>query len=176
MASKVSQVRRLLTFLKSLSEHDVAKPHRVVKYRQTGFIQAVNFSFRRRPRPVTNPAWQPNSTIGFLGAGKMATALAKGFVNAEMVFPREIIASDPHATCAKHFAAERRRRSHRRQPGSRGIRQRSDPGHQAGPGGGRAGGNPAAFHPTSSAHFHRRRGDALPNWKRLCPPGRGSSA
>ena len=31
--------------------------------------------------------------IGFLGAGKMATALAKGFVRAEIVFPKEIIAS-----------------------------------------------------------------------------------
>src|SRR6202021_2753855 len=38
------------------------------------------------------------SKIGFLGAGKMATALAKGFVNAEMVFPREITAADPFDT------------------------------------------------------------------------------
>jgi len=43
-------------------------------------------------------------TIGFLGAGKMATALARGLVNAEIVFPREIIASDPHATAREHFA------------------------------------------------------------------------
>jgi pyrroline-5-carboxylate reductase len=46
------------------------------------------------------------SKIGFLGAGKMATALAKGFVNAEMVFPREIIAADPFDAARKHFAAE----------------------------------------------------------------------
>jgi len=45
-------------------------------------------------------------TIGFLGAGKMATALARGFVNAELVFPREIIASDPYETARKHFAEE----------------------------------------------------------------------
>jgi pyrroline-5-carboxylate reductase len=45
-------------------------------------------------------------SIGFLGAGKMATALARGFVNAEIVFPREIIASDPYATARDHFAAE----------------------------------------------------------------------
>jgi len=44
--------------------------------------------------------------IGFLGAGKMATALARGFVNAEIVFPREIIASDPFDTARKTFAAE----------------------------------------------------------------------
>ena len=45
-------------------------------------------------------------TIGFLGAGKMATALARGFVNAEIVFPREIIASDPHGPACRNFASE----------------------------------------------------------------------
>ena len=44
--------------------------------------------------------------IGFLGAGKMATALAKGFVRAEIVVPREIIASDPHDAARKNFTAE----------------------------------------------------------------------
>jgi pyrroline-5-carboxylate reductase len=44
--------------------------------------------------------------IGFLGAGKMATALAKGFIRAELVTPREIIASDPHDAARKNFAAE----------------------------------------------------------------------
>jgi pyrroline-5-carboxylate reductase len=44
--------------------------------------------------------------IGFLGAGKMATALAKGFVRGEMVFPREISAADPVEAARKHFAAE----------------------------------------------------------------------
>jgi pyrroline-5-carboxylate reductase len=43
--------------------------------------------------------------IGFLGAGKMATALARGFVRAELVVPREIIASDPFDTARKFFAA-----------------------------------------------------------------------
>ena len=46
------------------------------------------------------------SNIGFLGAGKMATALAKGFVRAEIVVPREIIASDPFDTARKIFAQE----------------------------------------------------------------------
>jgi pyrroline-5-carboxylate reductase len=42
--------------------------------------------------------------IGFLGAGKMATALAKGFVNAALVFPREVIAADPFEVARNHFA------------------------------------------------------------------------
>ncbi|HEX5399043.1 MAG TPA: pyrroline-5-carboxylate reductase [Verrucomicrobiae bacterium] len=45
-------------------------------------------------------------SIGFLGAGKMAAALAKGFVNAKIVFPRNVIASDPHKTARKNFANE----------------------------------------------------------------------
>ena len=44
--------------------------------------------------------------IGFLGAGKMAAALARGFINAEIVFPREIIAGDPHDAARKNFAGE----------------------------------------------------------------------
>jgi pyrroline-5-carboxylate reductase len=44
--------------------------------------------------------------IGFLGAGKMATALAKGFVRAEIVFPKEIIASARSAATRNIFAKE----------------------------------------------------------------------
>jgi pyrroline-5-carboxylate reductase len=44
--------------------------------------------------------------IGFLGAGKMATALAKGFVRAELTAPREMIASDPSDAAREYFAAE----------------------------------------------------------------------
>jgi len=47
-----------------------------------------------------------NLKIGFLGAGKMATALAKGFVRAEIVFPKEMIASDLVAAARKNFANE----------------------------------------------------------------------
>ena len=46
------------------------------------------------------------SNIGFLGAGKMATALAKGFVRAEIVFPKEIIASARSAATRNFFAKE----------------------------------------------------------------------
>src|SRR5580765_5720755 len=45
-------------------------------------------------------------TIGFLGAGKMATALAKGFVRAKLVSAKEIIASDAVESAAAAFAKE----------------------------------------------------------------------
>jgi pyrroline-5-carboxylate reductase len=44
--------------------------------------------------------------IGFLGAGKMATALAKGFVRAEIAFPKEIIASDVADIARNIFAKQ----------------------------------------------------------------------
>ncbi len=42
--------------------------------------------------------------IGFIGAGKMATALASGFVNAKLVEPENLIASDPIPQALKAFA------------------------------------------------------------------------
>jgi len=45
-------------------------------------------------------------TIGFLGAGKMATALAKGFVRAKLAGPDQIIASDLLETARAAFGKE----------------------------------------------------------------------
>jgi pyrroline-5-carboxylate reductase len=42
--------------------------------------------------------------IGFLGAGKMATALAKGFVTAKLVAAKQLVAADPFEAARKHFA------------------------------------------------------------------------
>ena len=45
-------------------------------------------------------------TIGFLGAGKMATALAKGFIRAGLVTPKEVFASDVSEAACAAFAKE----------------------------------------------------------------------
>jgi pyrroline-5-carboxylate reductase len=45
-------------------------------------------------------------SIGFLGAGKMATALAKGFIRAKLVTAKEIIASDVSEEACAAFAKE----------------------------------------------------------------------
>ena len=45
-------------------------------------------------------------TIGFLGAGKMATALAKGFIRAGLVSAKQILAADPSKNATAAFAKE----------------------------------------------------------------------
>ena len=45
-------------------------------------------------------------TIGFLGAGKMATALARGFIRAGLVTTGEVIASDPSEAARAAFGKE----------------------------------------------------------------------
>lgn len=45
-------------------------------------------------------------TIGFLGTGKMATALARGFIRAGLVTPRQVIGSDTVPAARAAFAKE----------------------------------------------------------------------
>jgi len=45
-------------------------------------------------------------TVGFLGAGKMASALAKGFLKAGLIVPADLIASDPIEAARISFTAE----------------------------------------------------------------------
>ncbi|MCX6922607.1 MAG: NAD(P)-binding domain-containing protein, partial [Verrucomicrobia bacterium] len=45
-------------------------------------------------------------TIGFLGAGKMASALARGFIGAGLVTARQVTASDPSAAARATFSKE----------------------------------------------------------------------
>src|SRR5215469_13617929 len=44
--------------------------------------------------------------IGFLGTGKMATALAKGLIRAEIVTPAHVIGSDVSEAASAAFAKE----------------------------------------------------------------------
>ena len=43
--------------------------------------------------------------IGFIGAGKMASALAGGFVRKEQIGPDQLMASDPYAASRDDFAS-----------------------------------------------------------------------
>lgn len=47
-----------------------------------------------------------STRIGFIGAGRMATALARGFVQADLLLPRDIAASDPIEAARLAFARE----------------------------------------------------------------------
>src|SRR5206468_7744150 len=66
------------------------------------------------PFSRSTPAGSPSTirrmsaklTLGFLGAGKMATALAKGFVQGKLADADEIIASDPIDAARSAFAKE----------------------------------------------------------------------
>ena len=51
--------------------------------------------------------------IGFLGAGKMATALARGFLNAGLVKANQLVAADPYEAARKQRAARVAERSER---------------------------------------------------------------
>ena len=50
-------------------------------------------------------------TLGFLGAGKMATALARGFIQAGLTSPKQVMASDPNEAARAAFAKETGARS-----------------------------------------------------------------
>jgi hypothetical protein len=51
-----------------------------------------------------NPGMSAKLTIGFLGAGKMASALARGFIRAGVVTAGQLSASDPSAAARASFA------------------------------------------------------------------------
>ena len=50
--------------------------------------------------------------IGFLGAGKMATALARGFLHAGLAAPASLTASDPYEAARSAFAKETNEQPH----------------------------------------------------------------
>ena len=62
--------------------------------------------FRRCSGHVRKKDMAAKLTIGFLGAGKMATALAKGFIAGGLVEPGQILASDPVEAARTAFVRE----------------------------------------------------------------------
>src|SRR4051812_24242370 len=50
-------------------------------------------------------------SVGFIGAGKMATALAAGFVRAGFVSDHQILASDPSEDSRAEFSKQTRSRT-----------------------------------------------------------------
>jgi pyrroline-5-carboxylate reductase len=61
------------------------------------------------PPPETacyNPPMSSPLKVGFLGAGKMATALAQGFLRAGLVQPGHLMASDPYEPARAAFAKD----------------------------------------------------------------------
>ena len=53
---------------------------------------------------LIEPMQKSNSVFGFLGAGRMATALAGGMVKAKLIAPRALFAADVVPAAAKAFA------------------------------------------------------------------------
>ena len=64
-------------------------------------------SFPPSPAQWYNPRVANSTlTIGFLGAGKMAGALAKGFLNGGLLTPDQLIASDVYEGARTHFTQD----------------------------------------------------------------------
>jgi len=62
-----------------------------------------SFLFRRPPESCYNPGMPAKLTLGFLGTGRMACALAKGVIRAGLVTPRQVFGSDPLAAARTAF-------------------------------------------------------------------------
>jgi pyrroline-5-carboxylate reductase len=57
--------------------------------------------------PFSEPTTTPmKHTIGFIGAGKMATAMCRGFVNAGLADPQSIVASARHESSRSRFSTD----------------------------------------------------------------------
>jgi len=135
---------------------------------------APRFRFRCANRPAKKLAWQTPLTIGFLGAGKMGHGLARGFIRAEIVFPKEIIRQRFVRGGARRLHPGNRRPNHRVQRPTFAICERPCSRRETRPGR-RVLTEPARqFHGRTTADFHRR-GVTLAKMKRRCPPTRGHS-
>src|SRR5580765_8371798 len=68
---------------------------------QGSLFSSASFSYL-----LQSPRMSATLSIGFLGAGKMASALAKGFIRAGLVTPERLIASDPIEAARTAFTKE----------------------------------------------------------------------
>ncbi len=65
----------------------------------------LGFPFRFAAGSAIKRGMAAKLIIGFLGAGKMATALAKGFLNAQLVTPDQLVASDLYEGARAAFSS-----------------------------------------------------------------------
>lgn len=66
-------------------------------------LRRAGFSLSQWVLTCYNHAMAARLTVGFLGTGKMATALAQGFIRAGLVTPRQVFGSDPAADARAAF-------------------------------------------------------------------------
>jgi pyrroline-5-carboxylate reductase len=71
----------------------------------------VAFSLSLRRAYCYNSPMSAQLTLGFIGAGKMATALAAGFIRAGIVSEHQVLASDPSESSRAEFSKQTRIRT-----------------------------------------------------------------
>jgi len=71
-----------------------------------GSVSVLSFCLLLVPVKGYKPGMSQTLTIGFLGAGRMGTALARGFIQAGLVSAGQIMASDPVEAARAAFAKE----------------------------------------------------------------------
>jgi pyrroline-5-carboxylate reductase len=72
-------------------------------------LQSTNCKVQIEDSISAESRWAPSmltQSIGFIGAGQMAKALAGGFVAAQLVEARQVVAFDPVAAAAESFVAK----------------------------------------------------------------------
>src|SRR5205809_4902119 len=88
---------------KAVEINEKLKQFETIETRSRG---APGFSLASIPLNCYKTGMEPRLTVGFLGAGKMATALARGFIRAGLVRANQLIASDVSKAARDAFTEE----------------------------------------------------------------------